>query len=39
MKNHWIILQLEFLKNYSWPGNIRELENLFKRVCALSTEK
>ena len=30
---------IEFLKNYSWPGNIRELENLFKRVCALSTEK
>tara|TARA_B100000035_G_scaffold182386_1_gene155684 strand:+ start:1795 stop:3234 length:1440 start_codon:yes stop_codon:yes gene_type:complete len=30
---------LEFLKSYSWPGNIRELENLFKRVCALSTEK
>ena len=30
---------LIFLKNYSWPGNIRELENLFKRVCALSTEK
>ena len=30
---------LEFMKNYSWPGNIRELENLFKRVCALSTEK
>ena len=30
---------LEFLKNYSWPGNIRELENLLKRVCALSTEK
>ena len=29
----------EFLKNYSWPGNIRELENLFKRVCALSTER
>ena len=27
------------MKNYSWPGNIRELENLFKRVCALSTEK
>ena len=30
---------LEFLKNYNWPGNIRELENLFKRVCALSMEK
>ena len=30
---------VEFLKSYSWPGNIRELENLFKRVCALSTEK
>ncbi len=30
---------VEFLKNYSWPGNIRELENLFKRVCALSVEK
>ena len=30
---------LEFLKSYNWPGNIRELENLFKRVCALSTEK
>ncbi len=30
---------LELLKNYSWPGNIRELENLLKRVCALATEK
>ncbi|MDC2966055.1 sigma-54 dependent transcriptional regulator [Alphaproteobacteria bacterium] len=30
---------IEFLKNHSWPGNIRELENLFKRVCALSTER
>ena len=38
-KNHWIVVHLEFLKNYSWPGNIRELENLFKRVCALSIEK
>ena len=30
---------LAFLKTYSWPGNIRELENVFKRVCALRTEK
>ena len=30
---------IEFLKSYSWPGNIRELENLLKRVCALSSEK
>ena len=30
---------IEFLKNHTWPGNIRELENLFKRVCALSTER
>ncbi len=30
---------IEFLKNYSWPGNIRELENLFKRVCALSKDR
>ncbi len=30
---------IEFLKNHTWPGNIRELENLFKRVCALSKER
>ena len=30
---------IEFLKNHTWPGNIRELENLFKRVCALSTDR
>ncbi len=28
-----------FLKEYQWPGNIRELENIIKRVCALASEK
>jgi two-component system nitrogen regulation response regulator GlnG len=27
---------LELLKAYSWPGNIRELENLVRRLAALS---
>ena len=30
---------LGFVKQYGWPGNIRELENLFKRVSVLTTEK
>jgi len=25
----------EVLKNYSWPGNIRELKNFFAKVCLL----
>jgi DNA-binding NtrC family response regulator len=28
---------LKALKNYSWPGNIRELENLMERACILET--
>jgi len=29
---------IKVLKEYSWPGNIRELENLIKRISVLSTE-
>jgi two-component system response regulator AtoC len=28
---------LEILKNYEWPGNIRELENLVERVVTLTS--
>lgn len=30
---------MELLMNYSWPGNIRELENLIERLCVISTGK
>ncbi|MBI4834420.1 MAG: sigma-54-dependent Fis family transcriptional regulator [Planctomycetes bacterium] len=29
---------LQFLTAYSWPGNIRELENEIKRICVLYPE-
>jgi DNA-binding NtrC family response regulator len=28
---------LQFFKNYPWPGNILELENLMERACILET--
>ncbi len=28
-----------FLTNYEWPGNVRQLENVIKRLILLSTEK
>lgn len=28
----------ELLYNYSWPGNIRELQNVIKRACLLTPE-
>lgn len=30
---------LEFLENYAWPGNIRELENLIDRLMIVSNGK
>ena len=30
---------MQMLKNYAWPGNIRELENVVERIVALSTGK
>ncbi|SHN27728.1 sigma-54 dependent transcriptional regulator [Chitinophaga sp. CF418] len=30
---------LAVFSNYPWPGNIRELKNVMRRICLLSTEK
>ncbi|MBT5186077.1 MAG: nitrogen regulation protein NR(I) [Kordiimonadaceae bacterium] len=30
---------MNFLSNYKWPGNIRELENFIQRLAALYTEE
>jgi transcriptional regulator with PAS, ATPase and Fis domain len=30
---------LEYLERYSWPGNIRELENVIERAVLLSKDK
>ncbi|MEA2060129.1 MAG: sigma-54 dependent transcriptional regulator [Thermodesulfobacteriota bacterium] len=29
---------LAYMENYGWPGNIRELENIVRRIMALGTE-
>ncbi|MGD9489521.1 MAG: sigma-54-dependent transcriptional regulator [Calditrichaceae bacterium] len=29
---------ISLLQDYSWPGNIRELENLIERLCVISQE-
>ena len=28
---------MNFLKDHSWPGNIRELKNVIERLCLLSS--
>lgn len=30
---------LEALSRYSWPGNVQELENIVRRLCALSGDR
>lgn len=35
---HVSLRTLEIFQNYSWPGNIRELENMVKKIVALGDE-
>ncbi len=42
-KNHSPIVQLdadaiEVLKNYPWPGNVRQLKNITEQICVLEAE-
>ncbi len=30
---------MKLFKNYSWPGNIREMENLIERLCVISASE
>jgi len=30
---------LDLLKRYSWPGNLRELENIIERAVVLATSR
>jgi len=35
---HFSVAAQNYLRNYSWPGNIRELKNLTQRLLILGTE-
>ncbi len=42
-KNHAPLIQLtsdaqDLLKNYAWPGNIRQLKNVTEQICVLESE-
>lgn len=34
-KKNFSLKAIRFLKEYNWPGNIRELENLVERLCTV----